>query len=142
MTGWPKQQQLCTLFRWHGVAKRREVASCCPLGGHAHLSPTRRAMLRSQSSCWNSILDDPIIHLDAGWNLFSSRSSFNVAPSFLCSLTKRFCRCGRLFDGHHRAVCWGFSLENSCKSVQRGRAAWPRTFVQDMDLRVPSACDN
>ena len=117
---------------------QHEAASCVERHCRAtsilpHLSPTRRAMLRSKSG------PSSCLH---GWNLLSS-----VALPFL--LTKRICRCGCLLDafGNHRASrVLGFSLESAAARVCRGAGGRVATnlSVRDMDLgesRMPTTTD-
>ena len=125
---------------------QHEAASCVERHYRAtcilpHLSPTRRAMLRSQSG---PVAGIPFSTTPSSCLTRLEPALFRVLLQRRLSLplllTKRFCRCGRLLDafGHHRAACSrsgvlgrrGFSLESAAARVCR------------VDLGVPNAHDN
>ena len=139
---------------------QHEAASCVERHCRAtwillHLSPTRRAMLRSQSG--------PVAGIP-----FSTTPSSCLTPlelalfrvllqrrlSLPLLLTKRFCRCGRLLDafGHHRSLLAVRSAgekgllvgKRSYWSVQRGRGAWLQTSSCETftwESRMPTTTD-
>ena len=120
-----------------------------------HLTPTRRAMLRSQSG---PVAGIPFSVAPSSFLTRLDPTLFRVLLqrrlSLPLPLSKRSCRCGRLLDAfsHHRAACSrsgvlgrrGFSLESAVARVCReagGRVA-TNLLVRDMDLGVPNAHDN
>ena len=122
-----------------------------------HLTPTRRAMLRSQSG---PVAGIPFSVAPSSFLTRLEPALFRVLLQRRLSLplplplSKRSCQCGRLLDafGHHRAACSrsgvlgrrGFSLESGAARVCReagGRAA-TNLLVGDMDLGVPNAHDS
>ena len=102
----------------------------------AHLTLTRRAMLRSQSG---PVAGIPFSVAPSSFLTRLEPALFRVLLqrrlSLPLPLSKRSCRCGRLLDafGHHRAACSrsevlgrrGFSLESAAARVCR-EAGWAR----------------
>ena len=113
------------------------------------LSERDRALMRSQSGSGVAFSTTPCTPL--------TRQLFRV-PCFVAfvfpSFSRRFCRCGRLFDalGHHRAVCaragvlgrCGFALESAAARICReaGGRLTTNIFLRDLDITVPNARDS
>ena len=141
--------------RWQHEAASRAERQFRTTSVLQQLSPSKRAMLRSQSGpaagvAFSALPSSSLTRFQpALFRVLLQRRLALPLPLNLCS-----CLCGRPLDafGHHRAACSksgvlcrrGFAVESAAARVCREAGARVATnlFVRDMDLGVPNGGDN